>query len=121
MLIRVIRFLASRGLPFRGENLIIGSAKNGNYLGILELLSEIDPFLEEHLKLWKSWKREPIVFIGKHLFYSISVDSTPDISHTDQLTFTGTFEDVSLWNVSLSSPHLFSWCKESSRHCCGFP
>ena len=49
--VSVIRFLASRGLPFRGENQIIGSAKNGNYLGILELLSEFDTSLEEHLKL----------------------------------------------------------------------
>ena len=50
--VSVIHFLASRGLPFHGENQIIGSAKNGNYLGILELLSEFDPFLEEHLKLY---------------------------------------------------------------------
>ena len=49
-MVSVIRFLASRGLPFRGENQIIGSAKNSNYLGILELLSEFDPFLKEHLK-----------------------------------------------------------------------
>ena len=48
--VSVIRFLASRGLPFRGENQIIGSAKNGNYLGILELLREFDPFMKEHLK-----------------------------------------------------------------------
>ena len=48
----VIRFFASRGLPFRGENQIIGSAKNGNYLGVLELLSEFDSFLEEHLKMY---------------------------------------------------------------------
>ena len=55
MLIRVvsvIHFLAPRGLPFRGENQIIGSAKNANYLGTLELLSKFDPFLEEHLKLY---------------------------------------------------------------------
>ena len=30
---------------------VIGSAKNGNYLGILDPLSEFDPFLEEPLKL----------------------------------------------------------------------
>ena len=48
--VSVIRFLASRGLPFRGENQIIVSAKKENYLGILELLSEFDPFLEKHLK-----------------------------------------------------------------------
>ena len=35
--------------PFCGENQIIGSAKNGNYLGSLELLSEFEHFLEELL------------------------------------------------------------------------
>nr|XP_045587469.1 uncharacterized protein LOC123749426 [Procambarus clarkii] len=50
--VSVIRFLASRGLAFCGENQIIVSAKNGNYLGILELLSEFDPFLEDHLKMY---------------------------------------------------------------------
>ena len=53
--VSVICFLASRGLPFRGENQIIGSAKNGNCLGILELLREFDPFLEEHLKLYGNY------------------------------------------------------------------
>ncbi|XP_040203750.1 uncharacterized protein LOC120935756 [Rana temporaria] len=110
--VSVIRFLASRGLPFCGENQIIGSAKNGNYLGILELLSEFYPFLEEHLKLYENpGKGNPsylsaniceefIEIMGQHVlsaileeikeskYYSISVDSTPDISHTDQLTFT---------------------------------
>ena len=37
---------------FVEKNQITGSAKNGNYLGILELLSEFDPFLEEHLKMY---------------------------------------------------------------------
>ena len=110
--VSVIRFLACRGLPFRGENQIIGSAKNGDYLGVLELLSEFDSFLEEHLKMYGNpGKGNPsylsaniceefIELMGQQVlytileelkeskYYSISVDSTPDISHTDQLTFT---------------------------------
>lgn len=50
--VSVIHFLVARGLPFRGENEIIGSPKNGNHLCILELLSEFDPFLEEYLRLY---------------------------------------------------------------------
>ncbi|CAH0405833.1 unnamed protein product [Chilo suppressalis] len=52
--VSVIKFLSTRGLAFRGDNEILGSQHNGNYLGILELIAD--------------------------------VDSTPDISHTDQLT-----------------------------------
>ena len=55
-----IRHLAVRGLAFRGTNEIIGSVDNGNFLGTYEL---------------KASK-----------YFSVSVDSTPDISHVDQLT-----------------------------------
>ncbi|GBP36670.1 hypothetical protein EVAR_35256_1 [Eumeta japonica] len=49
-IVAVVKFLASRGLPFRGDNEILGSPNNGNYLGCVELLSEFDPFLADHLK-----------------------------------------------------------------------
>lgn len=49
-IVAVVKFLASRGLPFRGDNEILGSPHNGNYLGCVELLSEFDPFLADHLK-----------------------------------------------------------------------
>ena len=49
-IVAVIRFLAERGLAFRGETEIIGSPRNGNYLGCIELLSKFDPFLAEYLR-----------------------------------------------------------------------
>ena len=49
-IVAVISFIAERGLAFRGDEEIIGSAHNGNYLGILELLAKFDPFLREHIK-----------------------------------------------------------------------
>uniref|UniRef100_H2YLB1 HAT C-terminal dimerisation domain-containing protein n=1 Tax=Ciona savignyi TaxID=51511 RepID=H2YLB1_CIOSA len=48
-LVSVVKFLCVRGLAFRGNNELIGSSNNGNYLGILELLSEYDTFLAEHI------------------------------------------------------------------------
>ncbi|XP_067625649.1 zinc finger MYM-type protein 5-like [Eurosta solidaginis] len=49
-IVAVVKFLTSRGLPFRGDNEILGSPNNGNYLGCVELLSEFDPFIADHLK-----------------------------------------------------------------------
>lgn len=49
-LVSVITFLAERGLAFRGNDQIIGSPHNGNYLGLLELISENDPFLALHIQ-----------------------------------------------------------------------
>ncbi|CAG9773635.1 unnamed protein product [Ceutorhynchus assimilis] len=110
-IVAVIKFLASRGLPFRGENENIGSVKNGNYLGTLELLSQFDPFLDQHIKKYgNAGKGNPsylsaticeefielmgsnvlatiVAEVHKAKHYSVSVDSTPDVTHADQLTF----------------------------------
>eukprot|EP00733_Pompholyxophrys_punicea_P000831 Pompholyxophrys_punicea_v1_NODE_315_length_2279_cov_2.255845.p1 type:complete len:602 gc:universal NODE_315_length_2279_cov_2.255845:206-2011(+) len=108
--VEVIKYLASRGLPFRGDNEILNSKHNGNYLGALELIACFDPFLSQHINKFGNQGKgnvsylssticdEFLEIIGKEVFcliveeikkakyFSISVDSTPDISHVDQLT-----------------------------------
>ncbi|XP_065681481.1 uncharacterized protein LOC136095155 [Hydra vulgaris] len=49
-LLDVIIFLSERGLPLFGSNQRIGDQANGNFLGIIELLSTYDPLLAEHVK-----------------------------------------------------------------------
>lgn len=109
--VAVTKFLCIRGLPFFGRNETIGSSSNGNFLGCLELISEFDPFLAKHLEtsgnpgsgytsyLSSTTIDEFIDLMAKKVFnviiseikcakfYSIILDSTPDLSHTDQLTF----------------------------------
>lgn len=109
--VAVTKFLASRGMPFFGQNETIGSIHNGNFLGCLELISEFDPFLAKHLEtrgnpgsghtsyLSSTIIDEFITLMGNKVssniiseiksakYFSIIVDSTTDISHTDQLTF----------------------------------
>jgi len=46
--ISVIKFLTSRGLSLRGDNEVFGVTNN--FLGILELISEFDPFLKSHIE-----------------------------------------------------------------------
>lgn len=45
-----ILFLGERGLALRGESHIVGEPNNGNFLGILELISHYDPILRQHLE-----------------------------------------------------------------------
>lgn len=61
--VSIIKFLAERGLAFRGSNEVFGSASNGNYLGIMELLAEYDPFLANHIKNYGN-KGKGIVFFA---------------------------------------------------------
>ena len=49
-LIDIILFLGERGLAIRGSTHLIGSPQNGNFLGLIELLSHWDPILEDHVK-----------------------------------------------------------------------
>jgi len=42
--VSTVKFLAARGLAFRGSDEKFGSQNNGNFLGCLELLAEYDPF-----------------------------------------------------------------------------
>ena len=111
----VTLFLAERGLAFRGSTEEIGDPRNGNFLGILELLARYDDVLRIHLDKVKrgreegkpervtylSWKiqnefieccgarvrNEILEEIRKSKYYSIIVDSTTDVSHIEQHVF----------------------------------
>ena len=110
--VAVIKFLAQWGMSFRGDDEIIGSKHNCNFLGLIELIAQFDPFLQNHvivlqygnagrgnpsylsstifeecIQLMADKVRSTIVSgIGQAKYYSVSVDSTPDLSHVDQLT-----------------------------------
>ena len=109
-IVETIKFLSERKLAFRGTEERIGSRNNGNYLGCLELIAKFDPFLKTHLNdhankghSHTSYLSKDICeeFIGiladkvahviveevkKAIYFSISADSTPDITHEDQMT-----------------------------------
>ncbi|XP_060846161.1 zinc finger MYM-type protein 1-like [Rhopalosiphum padi] len=109
--VATVKALSSRGLPLRGHNEKFGSTQNGNYLMAMELISEFDPFLAEHIgkfgqcgsghtnylsstiyeeiiQLMADKIRQKIIDEIKTVkYYSIIVDSSPDISHVDQLSF----------------------------------
>ncbi|XP_065903748.1 zinc finger MYM-type protein 1-like [Dysidea avara] len=111
----VILFLAERNLPFRGSSNKIGDGDNGLFLGILELLSKHNKVLEMHLNNVKqhqisesrmqthylSWRSQnefieacstqvldALLAESKNaIYYSVIVDATPVVSHTEQITF----------------------------------
>ncbi|XP_022178978.1 uncharacterized protein LOC111039694 [Myzus persicae] len=107
----VVKSLCSRGLSLRGSDDNFGNSHSGNFIMCLELVAEFDPFLashikkyankgkggtsylslntfEEFVKLMGQKVRETIIKeIKKAKYFSIVVDSTPDVSHTDQLSF----------------------------------
>lgn len=108
-IVSVVKFLSVRGLPFHGDNEHFGSTSNGLYLGCLELISEYDPFLAQHISkygnkgsghtsyLSSQTCNEFIEIMGSCVlktiieevkearYFALIVDSTPDCAHVDQL------------------------------------
>lgn len=114
----VIKKLCSRGLPLRGHSEKFYDNHNGNFMMSLEMIAEYDSFLKEHILKYgncgsgktsymsKTICDEFINIIGtevrnkiisdikKAKYFSIIVDSTPDISHTDQLSLIIRYVDI---------------------------
>ena len=108
-IIDVVKFLGERGLSFRGDIEKIGDLRNGNFLGLVELIGKYDTFMGEHLIKYSnkgsgkssclshiitdeiieiladSVLKSIIGKVKKSAYYSITVDSTQNISKTDQL------------------------------------
>lgn len=107
--ISIVSTLTARGHALRGHTEKLGSVQNGNFLMCVELLAQYDPFLCEHLKryaergsghvnyLSSTIYEEIIQIMGDMVlnkivdevkqakYFSLIIDSTPDVSHTDQL------------------------------------
>ncbi|XP_008181540.1 zinc finger MYM-type protein 1-like [Acyrthosiphon pisum] len=106
--VSVVKFLAVRGLAFEGNDSRLGSSSNGNFLGILEVISEFDPFLKQHMnerankgpgnvfyismricnEIIDLMGNEVLLEIIKQLqetkYFGLILDSTPDRAHKDQ-------------------------------------
>jgi hypothetical protein len=114
-IVEVIRFVAERGLAFRGHDEKLGSKSNGNYLGLLELLAKFDPFLSAHIEKQKALQdegegRRTVSYLSSTIceefiaimadrvlntivsevkdakYFAVSIDSTADACNVDRLT-----------------------------------
>ncbi|XP_065645451.1 zinc finger MYM-type protein 5-like [Hydra vulgaris] len=96
--VAVICTLIEKNLAFSGSNKSFGKESNDNFIGLLEHISKFDPFLSEHIENYgnvgsgknnyfsKTVCDELVVLEVKYSkYFGLSVDSTPDISHKDQL------------------------------------
>lgn len=117
-IVAVIVFLAENNLSFRGSNDMLFKPRNGNFLGIIQLIAKFDPILKEYLaRISTSKKRRNtylshkiqnelissmanevrktiIASVGRAKYYSILLDCTPDISHKEQLSVILRFIDT---------------------------
>lgn len=72
-IIDVVLFLSDSGLPFRGSSQRLGCANNGNFLGVVELLSYYDPVLKEHISRVMNFQVVIFLFSIYHLTPKMSL------------------------------------------------
>ena len=109
--VAVIKFLSKQNLPFRGHREDSDSRNQGNFRETLKLLANYSTVISEHFAnielgrkgmttyLSPTIQNELIELLGKKVkdhileeiktakYFSILLDSTPDISHIEQMTF----------------------------------
>jgi hypothetical protein len=108
-IIALVRVLGAQNLALRGKHEKLFTAGNGNFLKFLEYLALFDPLMHEHLRkiqdnetkvhyLSKDVQNEMIKLLANAVqakiislvhaakYYSIILDCTPDVSHTEQMT-----------------------------------
>ncbi|XP_077119085.1 zinc finger MYM-type protein 1-like [Ranitomeya variabilis] len=98
--------MAMANMPFRGHREKIGKINSGNFLAIIELLALYDPLLKELLELPEGTakylspriqnelieilstkvKSEILSQVNEAHFYSLIMDTTQDVSKTDQMS-----------------------------------
>ena len=132
-LLDITLFLAKQNLPFRGHREDFASENRGNFLEFVSLLSNYDPVLKEYsIRLQQSLesglirvsylspavqnefisllgdavKQELICEIKKAKFYGILFDSTPDISHTEQMSQVIRYVKIDNRNVEVKESFL---------------
>ena len=112
-LLDIIKFLAKQNLAFRGHRETLEESaeiNSGNFLELVKLLSKYDPVLREHVLRVTLGKPHSLSYLSPQIqnefvnclgdlvrtkiieqvknskYYCIIFDSTPDISHKDQLS-----------------------------------
>ena len=106
-IVAIINFFAKHNLAFRGTNSKLYEDSNGNFLGLVEMLAQFDPFIAEHVRritneethvhylapsiqnelihlLASVIRSETIRKIKSAKYFSVILDCTLDASHQNK-------------------------------------
>lgn len=128
-IISIVKFLAKHSLAFRGSKEKLYQNSNDNFLGLIEMLAEFDPVVQENVRrvtnddvhlhylghniqnelillLACAIKTEILKKIKQAKYFSVILDCTPDVSHQEQMSLIIRYVDVSSNFVSIEESFL---------------
>ncbi|EOA18190.1 hypothetical protein CARUB_v10006669mg [Capsella rubella] len=117
-IIALVKGLAKKNIAFRGSSDKIDEDNNGNFLGMVEVFGDFDPIMQEHIRriekqethhhyLSPGIQNELIMMIGTEIqqlilkkircakYFSVILDTTPDISYRDHMSLIIRCVDIS--------------------------
>lgn len=128
-IISTVKYLGKHSLAFRGTNERLSQSSNENFLGMIEMLAEFDPIMQEHVRritndevhvhylsyniqnelillLANVIKFEIVMKIKVTKKFSVILDYTPNISHKEKMSIIRRYVDVSSNCVSMDESFL---------------
>ncbi|XP_025206361.1 zinc finger MYM-type protein 5-like [Melanaphis sacchari] len=138
----VVQFLGHQNLAFRGSSDQLFKHNNGNFLKLIELMAKYDSVMAEHVRriinskknishylgkdiqneminlLAQSIKSRIVTMVSEAKYYSIILDCTPDISHSELMTIIIRFVSIEDSKVTIREHFLgFISVENSTGEC----
>jgi hypothetical protein len=128
-IILIVKFLAEHNLAFRGTNSRLYQDNNGNFLGLVQMLAEFDPVIQQHVQritndeihihyLGPGIQNELINLIAAAIrsqiigkvkeakYFLVILGCTPDASHQEQMSLIIRYVDASSDTICIEESFL---------------